>query len=260
MNIFKLEFKQRKKSYFIWMAVCVILIIFFMLLYQATMKGLINNTVLIKLADISKIFGFKSISNINQFDTYFIYIYQYIFLIQCLFCLILGVDILRKEEMSNTIQYLYSMPLSRIRIYFGKFIAAVILYTVLIVVAWLAFFGSIAILQYNYIAMLLFAKKVLLLIYYSYLVGITYLALGLFISLLLKNSIKSVIIGLLIFLITYIIGFSNDLKYVSFHSYINPGHYLYSFNILKSIILILAVLFFLIMGCLLYKKKNFNIS
>jgi ABC-2 type transport system permease protein len=261
MNIVNLEFKQRKKSFIIWLASCIFLIILFMLLHQAMISGQIERPIFFKIINITKILGFTSISSDNiQFDTYFIYFYQYIFLIQCIFCTLLGADILRKEETSNTIQYLYSMPISRAKIYFSKFISALLLSTMFIVVIWVVLFCLIALLQPSSIATLLLNRKILLIVFYTYLTAVAYLTLGLFISLLFKISTSSVIIGGILFLITYIIGFSSELEYLSFYKYIDPGHFLYHFNELKAILLISAIIIFFIAGMILYKKRDFKIN
>jgi ABC-2 type transport system permease protein len=232
-----------------------------MLLYQAVTGGVIDQEIFLKSVSIANVLGFENvISDYTHFDSYFIYFYQYIFLIQCVFCVLLGVDILRKEEMNNTIQYLYSMPISRSKIYFSKYISALLLYTIFLLITWIVFFCLIAVLQSSFISTLFFTQKVWLLIFYTYLIGAAYLTLGLFVSLLLKTSANSVITGIILFLIIYIIGFSKELEYFSLYKYINPGRYLYSFHIFKAVLLISIIIVLLIAGLIIYIKRDFKIN
>ncbi len=71
-------------------------------------------------------FGLTQIPDFTQIDQYFGYVFQFILLVGAFFAALLGSRTYIREESEGTIEFLYSQPITRNNIYFGKLFAALL--------------------------------------------------------------------------------------------------------------------------------------
>lgn len=124
MTLFIRELKGNAKSFIIWTVCIVALTAMFMAMYPsfAAQGSDLNNMLSNFSPQLIQMFGFESLDFTRTMD-YYAYIYQYVLLATMIQFMILGANLLSKEEDSGTINFLYAKPLSRSSITGMKFLA-----------------------------------------------------------------------------------------------------------------------------------------
>jgi ABC-2 type transport system permease protein len=124
MTLFLRELKGNIKSFIIWTACIIVLTAMFMAMYPsfADQGDAVNDMLSGFSPELMQMFGFEAIDFTQTMD-YYAYIFQYVLLATLIQFMILGANLLSKEEDSGTINFLYSKPLSRSSIVGTKFLA-----------------------------------------------------------------------------------------------------------------------------------------
>ena len=111
--------------------------------------------------------------------------------------------LLSEEKKLGTIEFLFTSPVKVSEIVLGKFLAAVILFLVIFAVSF----------QYS-LYIIIFGKPDLGPIFTSllgfFLIGLVYLAVGLFASSLTENQLVSAIVGMVMLIMFWVIGWAGD--------------------------------------------------
>lgn len=128
MTLFLRELKGNLKSFIIWTACIVALTAMFMAMYPsfADQGDTLNDMLSGFSPELMQMFGFEALDFTQTMD-YYAYIFQYVLLATLIQFMMLGANLLSKEEDSGTINFLYAKPLSRRSIVGTKFLAGLAL-------------------------------------------------------------------------------------------------------------------------------------
>ncbi len=74
--------------------------------------------------ELMQFMGMDDFSDMSNYMTYFAMIYNMILIAISIFATVLGAGIIAKEEKNKTIEFLYSLEVSRIEMYISKFLTA----------------------------------------------------------------------------------------------------------------------------------------
>lgn len=120
----KRELRVNLKSFLIWsLAVYGLLILVFCIYPTISHKMEIDKLLTIFPDEILKVFNFDVVSLSTVFGWYASEGFMIVVLIGALFAVMLGSNILLKEENDKTINFLYAMPVSRTKILISKLLA-----------------------------------------------------------------------------------------------------------------------------------------
>lgn len=126
MNIIQLtmfQLKTSKKLIISW----AIAIFAFMFLYMILFPS-VQDMAQVKMdampEEIMQFMGMDDFEDMGNYMTYFGVIYNMLLIAISIFGAVLGSGIIAKEEKHKTIEFLYSLEVSRVEIYISKFIAA----------------------------------------------------------------------------------------------------------------------------------------
>ena len=263
-NLFLKEMKSNAFSLILWMLVITLLITLTMSVYRTFLdnqskvmgmmnlipKGALQFKGISNFTDLLSVLGFYAANNVI-----------YMMVLGSIFAIVLGSNILLKEEYNKTAEYLLTRPLTRSAIFFSK-LGVVILYVfILNLVTALA--GFICLELFSTVPFNI--KAFLILSLYTMLLNILFGTLGIFMSTLIKRpkpiatfSIGMVLILYFIFTLSKItesaarIGYLSPFKYVN-TDVIKPE---YSFDILRFIYFAGISLFLTAISYRLYTRKD----
>ncbi len=263
-NLFLKEMKRNSTGLVIWMVVITALISVTMMMYPTFMenqskiigmmnivpKGALQFKGISNFTDLLSVMGFYAANNVI-----------YMMLLGSIFAIVLGSNILLKEEYGKTAEYLLTRPLTRSEIFFSK-LGLVFLYIFLLnLVTSLAGLTWIELIKKGTFSI----KAFLILSLYTFLLNILFGVIGLFVSTLVKRakpittfSIGLVLIFYFIFTLSKItesaakIGYLSPFKFVNTDA-LNPTYGLDFWHLFYfiGISLVLALISFR-----LYTKKD----
>jgi len=242
-NLFLREMKSNAFSLILWMLVITLLITVTMSVYRTFLdnqskvmgmlnlipKGALQFKGISNFTDLLSVLGFYAANNVI-----------YMMVLGSIFAIVLGSNILLKEEYNKTAEYLLTRPLTRSTIFFSK-LGVVMLYVFL-----LNLFTSIA----GFICLELVStgpfsiKAFLILSLYTMLLNILFGTLGIFMSTLIKRarpittfSIGLVLILYFIFTLSKITESAASIGYLSPFKYVNTDVIKpeYSFDLLRFV-------------------------
>lgn len=124
MLLVKRELKGGLKSFIIWTVCIIALSAMFMAMYPsfAEQGDAVNELLDGFSPQMMEMFGFDAVDFTQTMD-YYGYIFQYILLAVLIQFMLVGANLLSKEEDSGTINFLYAKPVSRASITASKFLA-----------------------------------------------------------------------------------------------------------------------------------------
>jgi ABC-2 type transport system permease protein len=200
-NLFLKEMRRNALSLLLWILVISLLISFTMSAYQTFVENRSKVMGMINLVP-KGVLQFKGISNVNDLLSvlgfYAVNNVIYMMVLGSIFAMVLGSNILLKEEYNKTAEYLMTKPLTRSEVFFSK--AAVIFLHVIILNAVTALVGfiSMKLVQKNPFS----AGAFFILTLYTLMLNMLFGATGLFLSNLVKRPrpITTLGIGLVLFL------------------------------------------------------------
>ena len=269
-KIAKLEFKIEIAGTLLWLLVLSLILILFMFFFpfmrDSDMAVLLENFNAFP-PELMEAMHLNDMDSLLQLDGYFVYVFQYIFLAACIFACLLGGKSLIKEESDGVIEFLYSQPLTRKNLVFGKLAGNLLLLFVL----WTGLFCSSSLCAVlfknnsgelkNFItgAISVFLNQIIILIlFYS---------IGLLFSSLLKSvqQVSGIAMGLVFG--NYIVGLLSDvMKDFSWLQYLSPIKIAAPAALLKenidpfyfSMLILLSVLA-LFSASVIYKRKDLRL-
>lgn len=214
--------------------------------------------------ELLKIFNLEDIFAVFQFNGFFAYIYQYLFLASGAFAIMMGGQLLIKEETDGSIEYLYAQPVSRYQIISYKAIFQLLM----LALYWLSqFIVSI-------IAMLLFLKPeekigdalvaIQRVFIWEFLILVMFFSIGLVISTVIHSSKQVTGITLGVVFGSYLFGIVAELQEtLEFLKYLSPLHFALPTKLLNNNLEIpyLVITLVVTFGCfgltaLLYNRKD----
>jgi ABC-2 type transport system permease protein len=230
MNVFIREMRDHMKGLMIWSGIILV----FMLMVFVEFEAYYENPEMAEILDVMprgmlEAFGMYG-ANLTTINGYMSIVALYLYIMLGIFAVLLGNNIIGKEERDKTGEFLLSMPIKRYRVLISKVLAAVLNCFLLMVVAGIGI--AIAINPYRpqqenfeYIIRILGA---------SFMIQMIFLSLGLFIAASSKVYKKSSAIAVALVIVTYIISVIQSLsKSVEFLKYFTPFKYFQASDILQ---------------------------
>lgn len=130
-TLFIFQLKTNIKPILIWSAVLFGIMSMYMFFFS-TMQEMAQVKFEMLPKEYLQLMGVEEISQMSNYVTFFGMIFNILIIIISIYAVTLGIQILRKEEKNKTIEYLYSLAVTRKQIYFAKVLMALL--AVLIVV------------------------------------------------------------------------------------------------------------------------------
>lgn len=219
MNIYLRELKANLKPLLIWSGSTVVFIIMAMTKYT----GFADNPEMMKVLESmppALLTAFNlSAFNLTTVEGYFGVMFIYYALIFTIHAVMLGSNIISKEERDKTAEFVLTLPVSRHRLITGKVLAAITNCVILLIVAYVGSILSVA----NYQPDSVFYKFLMLSFIALFCLQLIFLGVGLFLASVLKQYKKSSSIAVSILLITYFMSIIMDLsEKFEFFKYITP--------------------------------------
>jgi len=259
-----MELRRNIRSLLLWTAVIGVLIFFTMSFYRTilqyqqqigTMVQLIPAMVVkmrgfSKFNDIFSVLGFYAANNL-----------VYMMLIGSIYAIVLSSNILLKEEIGKTAEYLMSRPITRSEIFFTKMSVAFLNVVILNLVASLVGFISILVYKkgtFDYNAFLVISC-------YTLLLNLFFASLGLFISVIMKRArpVTSFCVGLVLVLyflytISRMSGVDGTFGYISPFKWVNVDVLSPSYGVepLRLIVFAGMSAILILVSAALYRRKD----
>lgn len=231
MNIIKRELKANLKSLIIWSISIIALI----LVWMSEFSALADNK---EIELLMKSFPQALLNVLGIWDTDFTTLGGFITVISVYLFLILGIhgalignSLISKEERDKTSEFLFTRPVSRIKVVKDKIIAGIINLLVLNLVLILSIlFSSI-----SYIKLAGFYRFIFLFSIGMFLFQLIYFSLGMFLAAFMKRYKKSGNLSISVLMITYILSILiNMTDKIDFLKCITPFEYFRASDILKQ--------------------------
>lgn len=212
MTLFLRELKGNAKSFLIWTVCIISILIMFMAMYPSfAQQGSSLDQMLSGFSpELLKMFSFDSLNFTVGLD-YYAYMFQYILLAVMIQFLILGANLISREEDAGTINFLYAKPLSRSTIVTTKFLtglAYAVIFFVVYSASACAVLAAVDAAPVNLGAVLLLSCALLL-------TQMMMLGLGLLVSMFLTKTrtVMSVSIGvvLLLYVLSMVVNLNDSL-------------------------------------------------
>lgn len=231
MNVFMREMRDHLKGLIIWSLVVLV----FMIMVFVEFQAYYDNPEMAEILDtmprgMLEAFGMYG-ANLTTINGYMSIVALYLYILLGIFAVLLGNNIIGKEERDKTGEFLMSMPIKRYRVLISKVAAALLNCFLLIAVSGIGI--TIAIYQYNpdrenieYTLQVLVA---------AFLIQMIFLSLGLFIAASTKAYKKSSALSVALVIITYILSVIQSLsESVDFLKYLTPFKYFQASEILQN--------------------------
>lgn len=224
MNIYRRELRAHMKSLLIWCGGMIFLVIGGMAKYSAgaaTGPGSMNELMKEMPVSLQNLFG-VGVFDLSSALEFYAVMNIYILLLMGIQAVMLGSQILSKEERDRTAEFLLVKPVSRSEIITSKLFAAL----TILMVFWLVTVGSSYAILSNYAKPADFLGGLLKLMAAAAAVQLLFVSLGAFLAGIMKNSKKSSAAGTATLLAMFLFSVTADilkeadfLKYFSFFKY-----------------------------------------
>lgn len=253
MNIVRLELKNNFKGLLTWIIslsiIILILLVFFPSMQTEGMKSLTN----VKMEGINPAIlaslGLEVLVDFSILTNYFGYLFQFVALATTIFITQGAFNLLIKDEVDGTIEYIYSKPISRRKLFFSKLMSLIIQYAILIFVLFIISF--ILYLIYGDLSLLQSLKETSILFGGLYFIGLIYLAIGILLSMLVKTYKGNSGVGIGVVMFSFILGVLSTIvekldklslfipiKWIEYQKVLNEGFYLKEITIGIFVVLI----------------------
>jgi ABC-2 type transport system permease protein len=130
VEIVKLEFRNTRKTYISWAAslaaVLFALLYFYTFMQNEAMQALAHAKLYDMPPAVLAMFGMSAIPDLTKITNFFGMVAQYVLLAFSIFCAQCGVNMLLREEVDGSIEYLYAQPVSRGNIFIFKFVTNIV--------------------------------------------------------------------------------------------------------------------------------------
>lgn len=262
-TLFLFQVKHNLKSNLTWATVLFGIMSMYMFFFS-TMQEMAQVKFEMLPQEYLQLMGVDDIAEMGNYVTYFGMIFNILSIIMAVYAVSLGVNLLLKEEKNKTIEYLYSLEITRTQIYIAKVFTAFISVIVVVVATGLAgmIFG------YAVGAETFQAVDVMAIIKITGTIPFLFVALGIFLS---SASAKhaSVGLGCGIVMLTYLLGYlgkiledkAKFLKFFSPFELLSPSNAvalenetLIAFGVITSLTVLLIVC-----GNFFFVRRDYNL-
>ncbi len=231
MNILIREMRDHRKGFIIWSLVILVFLgmafVEFEAYYDNPEMGRILDTMPRGMLEAFGMYG----ANLTTINGYMSIVALYLYIMLGIFAVLLGNNIIGKEERDKTGEFLMSRPIKRCRVLVSKVLAAFINCMLLTVVAGI----GIAIFISGYDPDWENGKYILQILTAAFLIQMIFLSLGLFIAASARVFKKSSAISVALVVGTYMLSVIQPLSdSVDFLKYFTPFKYYQASDILKS--------------------------
>ncbi len=221
-NLFFKEMKRNTISLLLWMFAIALLVSMTMLVYPVFVenqskvlgmmsilpKGALQFKGISNFTDMLSVLGFYSVNNII-----------YMMVLGSIFAIVLGSNILLKEEYNKTAEYLLTRPLTRSNIFFSKLSVLLLQILLLNTAATLAGFVGIEVVKDGPFSI----RAFLILSLYTLLLNLLFGTIGLFMSTLVKRPKPVTTFGIgLVLVLYFIFTLSKITESISAIGYLSP--------------------------------------
>lgn len=262
MNIFIQEFKWNLKPALIWALSLSCAGIFFICLYPSFAGDMeaVNKLMAQYPPEVLKALGLGP-DGLGSFQGFYSFVLVYVILCASIQGLVSGIQVIGKESARKTCDFLFTKPVSRLRILANKYLAVVLC----MLLSGFLYFGVSYIFanqyggDYNHKVFYLLSSAVIL-------TGLLFTALGFCLGCFLKKAKAPIFVGIgvgaLFFGLQMLANMFDEraLDFISPMSYINPSYMTlnqkYDYPLL--ICLIMAVILFTLLGFWRYQTKDIH--
>ncbi|PID82542.1 MAG: hypothetical protein CSB16_00860 [Clostridiales bacterium] len=146
-NVFKLigfDLRVNKKFILAWIIVIFAIMLMYMSLYGA-MKDIAKFKMEQMPEQLMDFFNMKDFSEMGTYNGYFALIYNIVMIPITIFAVIFTAKLITAEEKSKSIEFLYSMPFSRVEIFVSKILTSIIAINVVLI------FGAVPTVVFGYV-------------------------------------------------------------------------------------------------------------
>lgn len=137
LRLIKFNLKLDKKKIFMWSISSFAIIFIYMILFPYV-QDIAKVEMQMMPEELLQVFGISSYTDFSNFTNYFESVYNMFLLAITIYSVILGVSLVQKEEKNKTIEFLYSLSLTRSNIIISKVVIAVITVICIIVSSFLS--------------------------------------------------------------------------------------------------------------------------
>ena len=225
MNIFLRELKANLKSLLIWSG----FIVFFIYMGMAKFSAFAGDEEMMKMLEgfpqeLLDVFQMNAF-NLTTVSGFFGVMFTYFALITAIFAVMLGSDIISKEERDKTVEFSLTLPITRSKLITGKILAALVNCIVFVLVIW----GGTILLSQSYGPDASFYEFLRLCIIALFFIEMIFLAIGVLLGCAMKQykRANSVAVSLLLgtYFLSIISGLNENLEFLKYFSpfkYFNP--------------------------------------
>lgn len=226
MNIFIRELKSNFKSLLLWSGFILFFIYMGISKFEAFTASGSDVMEMMKTMPEGLLKAFQmNAFNLTTLSGYFGVMHVYFALMAAIFAVLLGNNIIAKEERDKTVEFSLTLPIPRHRLITGKLAAALVNCVVFVLVMWA---GSILVSRpfnpeeefYGFLRLMMVG---------IFMLELVYLAIGALLGAAMKNYKRSGSVAVSLLLGAYVLSIISDLsedlefiKYVTPFKYINP--------------------------------------
>lgn len=265
MNVFLREMKATRKSLIIWTIGILFMVVSGMAKYEGmgTSKGSLNELISQMPKSLQAIMGTGSL-DLSTVIGYYGILFVYLLLMAAIHALMLGANIIAKEERDKTAEFLMAKPISRTRIVTAKLSAAlsnIVIFNVITLVL-----SVVMVEKFNSSGESL--EAIYLLVAGMFLLQLLFLMLGTGLAALLRKPKLAAPLGTAVLLTTYILSIAVDLN-----EKLEPLQYLTPFKFyeakrviidgaLDPVFTVLSLVIIILLTAVtyvFYKKRDLNV-
>jgi len=259
----KFNIKNNKKQIIGW-SIAIFSIMFLYMILFPSMKDIAEAEFNAMPEGLLELFGMDNLTSMNNFISYFGMIYNIILIAISIFAATFSANLLYKEEKTKTIEFLYSLKVSRVEIYVSKFVTAFL--AVLAVVLSAAI--STTICGFINGGETFVFMDFIQIVKISSFTAFFFMAISIALS-GISAKVSMSAIGSGVVLVCYMLGFLANLlgtraewlKYLSPFEIFSPQNaLLFDQNIIASLMIYFSLfVLFIFVGGYVYRKRDFNI-
>ena len=257
MSILKRELKINFKYILIWTLVILGISLLTISFYSFIKNDITEFKDIMKNfpSQVQSVFNLKIMKIDNILGYYISFPIRFITLCTMIYSMLMGINILSKEKRLKTLDFIYSKPISRIKLLNIKLLSALILITI----------SNIILFFLIYFILIGFNSNINLYTYFLinfslYLISLLYLTLGLIISFIIKNVKNNITISLAIVigLNSLAIFMDDKLRFCLPLKYFDLNYIIYNnkYELEYLILCITLTIIFYISSIIIHKNKD----
>lgn len=268
MKVFKQELSLNYKSFLIWAVGCGVLMLVYIMVFPLMetidVSGMMESISQSLPRGLVQMFGFDINTDLSLIGPYLGMVMAEMNMVIVIYAAYLGAVTLVKEESEGTLEYLYSMPVSRTQIFVEKFVAIILLFVGFIIFNMLVcIIGCLFITTVD----MSLVKDIFKIFLGSLFSGLIYMGLGYLASTVLRTTRQAIAVAIGMVFGTFVVGsMSSVTQQLDWLHYLSPLKYgeastiisnMYNANYLYIGLIIIIVSIGI--SYILYNKKDFKL-